>query len=52
MKTLTVEKKGQMFNAYDKLYIYEASKQGTQLNDILTEGYNPIYDIILASYPT
>jgi hypothetical protein len=46
MKISCIEKKGQMLNAYERLYIYEASKQGIQLNDTLTEGYNPIYDII------
>jgi endonuclease IV len=52
MNILRTEKKSEMLTAYERLYIYEARKQGTQLNDTLTEGYNPIYDIILASYPT
>jgi hypothetical protein len=50
MKILHIEKKGQMLNPYERLYLYEATKQGTQLNDMLTEGYNPIYDIILNLY--
>jgi hypothetical protein len=52
MKLLHMENKGSMLNAYEGLYIDEATKEGTQLNYILTEGYNPIYDIILPSYPT
>jgi hypothetical protein len=27
--------------------IYEAHKQGTQLNEALTEPYNPIYEIVI-----
>ncbi|PNF24132.1 hypothetical protein B7P43_G00583 [Cryptotermes secundus] len=46
MKILCTEKKGQMLDAYERLYIYEAIKQGTKLHDTLTEGYNPIHDII------
>jgi hypothetical protein len=52
MRILHIEKKGQMLNTYERFYIYEASKQGIQLNNMLTEGHNPIYDIILAAYPT
>jgi hypothetical protein len=30
-----------------KVSIYEAHKQGTQLNEALTEPYNPIYKIVI-----
>jgi hypothetical protein len=42
LKILHMEKEGQMLIAYERLYMYEATKQGTQLNDILIEGYNPM----------
>jgi hypothetical protein len=35
-----------MLNGYERLHIYVTSKQGTQLNDTLTQEYNPIFNII------
>lgn len=52
MKILHIEKKIQTLNAYERLYIYDASKQGVQLNDTYAESHNPIYDAILTTYPT
>jgi hypothetical protein len=52
MRILHMEKKGQTLNAYERLYICEARKQGLQLNDTLSEGHNAIYDTTLAAYST
>jgi hypothetical protein len=45
MKLLHIEEHGKMLNAYERLYVYEATEQGTQLYDILIEGHNPIYNV-------
>jgi hypothetical protein len=52
MKILHTEKKSQKLNAYEILYIYDASKQEVKLNETYAESYNPIYDAILTTYPT
>jgi hypothetical protein len=45
MTILNVKKKGKMLKTDEKFYI----KQNTQLNDNLTEIYNPIYNLIIAT---
>jgi hypothetical protein len=52
MKILHIEKKNQILNTYEIFHIYEASKKNMQLNDIFTETYNPIYDMILTKFRT
>jgi hypothetical protein len=52
MNILHIEKKGQILDTYERFHIYETSKQNKQLNDTLTETYNPIYDVILTRFPT
>jgi hypothetical protein len=50
MKILHIEKKGKMLDTSEIFHIYEISKQNIQLNDNFTETYNPIYDLIIATY--
>jgi hypothetical protein len=52
MNILHIEKKGQILDTYERFHIYETSKQNKQLNDNLTETYNPIYEVILTKFPT
>jgi hypothetical protein len=50
MKILHIEKKGKMLDTYEKFHIHEISKQNIQLNNNFAETYNPIYDLIIATY--
>jgi hypothetical protein len=52
MNILHIEKKSKILYTYEKFHIYKTSKQNTQLNDMLTETYNPIYEVILTKFPT
>jgi hypothetical protein len=42
-----VQHKGRMMNTLESFRIYEAHKQGIQLNEAVTEPYNPIFEIII-----
>jgi hypothetical protein len=45
MKMLQVERKGKMLEISEKkIYIYNTTKQGLQMNENSTNGYNPIYE--------
>jgi hypothetical protein len=39
-----------MLDTYVSFHIYEISKQNIQLNDNFAETYNPMYDVIMATY--
>jgi hypothetical protein len=43
LDVLHIQQKGRKMNTLGSFHIYEAHKQGTQLNEALTEPYNPIY---------
>jgi hypothetical protein len=51
MKMLYVERKGQMPNTLENycvcVYIYMVIKQGLQMNEALTDTYNPVFDILI-----
>jgi hypothetical protein len=42
MKILHIEKKGRMLNILESYHIYELTKQKLQMNEALTDNYNPI----------
>jgi hypothetical protein len=44
-KTLHVERKGQMLNSLENIYML--TKQKLQMNEAVTDTYNPIYDILI-----
>jgi hypothetical protein len=50
MKIVHIQKKVPVLDTYEKYRIYEISKQGIQLNDNFAETYNPIYNVIMATY--
>jgi hypothetical protein len=50
MKIVHVAKKGRALGTYERLHIYEITKQNLQLNDNFTETFNPICDVIIAAY--
>jgi hypothetical protein len=52
MNILHIEEKSKILDTYERYHIYKFSKQNIQLNDMLTETYNPIYDVILSKFPT
>jgi hypothetical protein len=45
LDVLHVQHKGRMVNTLESYRIYEAYKQGIQLNKALIESYNPIFEI-------
>jgi hypothetical protein len=47
LDVLHVQRKGKMINTLESFSIYEAYKQGIQLNEAAIEPYNPIYEIII-----
>jgi hypothetical protein len=47
MTILHIERKGRMLNALECYHIYELTKQKSQMNEALTDYYNPIYEILL-----
>jgi hypothetical protein len=46
LEVLHLQHKGRMMNTLESYHIYEAHKQGLQLNEALIEPYNPIFEII------
>jgi hypothetical protein len=46
MAILHIEK-GRMLNALESYHIYELTKQSLQMNEALTDNYNPIYDTLI-----
>jgi aspartate 1-decarboxylase len=50
LKTLHIEKKGQVLDTYEGFHVYEISKRNIQLNDNVAETCHPIYDVIIAAY--
>jgi hypothetical protein len=50
MKILHIQEKGPMLDTYERYHIYEISKQGIQLNDNFAETYDPMYEVIMATY--
>jgi hypothetical protein len=51
MKILQIEKKSRMLNVLESYHIYELTKQKLQMNEALTDTYNPIYDIVIKEKP-
>jgi hypothetical protein len=47
MGILHIDKKGRMLNALESYHIYELTKQNLQMNEALTDNYNPIYDTLI-----
>jgi hypothetical protein len=47
LDVLHIQQKGRMMNTLESFHIYEAHKQGTQLNEALTEHYNPIFETVI-----
>jgi hypothetical protein len=50
METLHIEKKRPKLNTSERFYIYDITKKGLQMNDIFTDIYNPIFDILIKTY--
>jgi hypothetical protein len=50
MKPLHFSKEGSLLDTYERLHIYEVTKQKLQLNDNYTEMYNPIYNTVISAY--
>jgi hypothetical protein len=46
MRTLQIQKKGQVMNTLERYHIYRITKDGRQMNDTYSETYNPIFNII------
>jgi hypothetical protein len=51
MKILHIEKKSQNLNTLEKFEIYKLTKNKRHLNDVHRSTINPIFDIILTTYP-
>jgi hypothetical protein len=51
MKVLHIEKKGQKLNTLEHFQIYNLTKKSVQLNDTHTLTHNPIFDILIKTYP-
>jgi hypothetical protein len=47
MEVLRIEKKGPKLNTLERLYIYDLTKKGLQMNDTFTDTYKPIFDILI-----
>jgi hypothetical protein len=45
MEVLHIEKKGHKLNTLERLYIYDLTKKGLQMNDTFTDMHNPIFHI-------
>jgi hypothetical protein len=43
------EKKGSLMNTLEQLHIHKLTKDNLQLNDVHTDTYNPIFDLIIAN---
>jgi hypothetical protein len=52
LDVLHVQHKGRMMNTLESYHIYEAQKEGIQLNKVLTEPYNQIFEIITKTSQT
>jgi hypothetical protein len=51
MEVLHIECKEKMLNALRGYHIYRLTKQKLQMNETLTDIYNPIYDILIKTNP-
>jgi hypothetical protein len=47
MTILHPKKKSKMLNALENYHIYDLTKKNLQMNEALTEGYNPIYELLV-----
>jgi hypothetical protein len=47
MEVLHREKEGPKLNTLERLYIYDLTKKGLQMNDTFTDTHNPIFDILI-----
>jgi hypothetical protein len=47
LSVLHVQHKGGMMNTLESCHIYEAHKQGMQLNEALIESYDPVFEVII-----
>jgi hypothetical protein len=52
MKILNLARKGTFMNILEMRHMYNISKQGLQIDEKLPDYTNPIYDILLQTYPT
>lgn len=52
MKILNLARKGTFMNILEMCHMYNISKQGIQIDEKLPDYTNPIYDILLQTYPT
>jgi hypothetical protein len=51
MKILHIEKKEHKLNTLERFEIYNPTKKSGQLNDTHTVTHNPIFDILIKTYP-
>ena len=51
MNVIHYERKGKMLDTLEKFYIYGETKNGNQINDILTVQSNPIFETIVKHFP-
>jgi hypothetical protein len=47
MEVLRIEKKGPKLNTLKRVYIYDLTKKGLQMNDTFTDTHNPVFDILI-----
>jgi hypothetical protein len=47
MEILHIERKGKMLNALESYHIYKLAEQRLQMNEAVTDNYNPIYDVLI-----
>jgi hypothetical protein len=52
LEVLHIEKKGLKLNTLGRFYIYDLTKKGLQLNDTFSDMCNPIFDILVKTYPS
>jgi hypothetical protein len=51
IKVLHIEKKGHKLNTLERFEIYNLTKKSVQLNNTHTLTHNPIFDILIKTYP-
>jgi hypothetical protein len=51
MKILHIEKKGHKLNTLERFEIFNLTTKAVQLNDTHTVMHNPIFDVLIKTYP-
>jgi hypothetical protein len=51
MKILNIKKKGHKLNTLERFEIYNLTTKAVQLNDTHTVTHNPIFDVLIKTYP-